>query len=144
MKYEVELTIDLPRDQVIKKMDNVDNMKHWQRGLVGVEDVEGVPGKVGSKMKFSYQTGKRKMELVETITKNEFPKEFHATYDAKGVHNIQENKFEAIDENTTKWISHSEFQFQSLGMKVFGFLMPGMFKNQSMKYLNDFRSFFMS
>ena len=46
MKYVVELTIDLPRDQVIKKMDNVDNIKHWQRGLTSAEHISGTPGQV--------------------------------------------------------------------------------------------------
>lgn len=141
MKYTSEIIINKPLAEVIDKLDNKDNIKHWQRGLINVEDLEGTPGQVGAKMKLSYQMGKRNMELVETIVKNNFPHEFDATYDAKGVHNIQKNKFEALDENTTKWISHSEFQFQSFGMKIFGFLMPGAFKKQSMKYLNDFKNF---
>lgn len=141
MKYTSEIIINKPIAEVINKLDSKENMKHWQRGLVGVEDLEGVPGQVGAKMKINYQMGKRKMEMIETITKNEFPNDFHAIYDVKGVHNIQRNFFEAIDENTTKWTSHSEFQFKSLGMKVFGFLMPGAFKKQSMKYLNDFKNF---
>lgn len=141
MKYTSEIIINKSLEEVINKLDNKDNIKHWQTGLVSVEDIEGVPGEVGAKMKLSYQTGKRKMELIETITKNEFPYEFHATYEAKGVYNIQQKFFEAIDENTTKWTSNSEFQFQSLGMKFFGFLMPGAFKKQSMKYLIDFKNF---
>jgi carbon monoxide dehydrogenase subunit G len=33
MKYTCEITIDLPREEVIRKLDNVENMKHWQKGL---------------------------------------------------------------------------------------------------------------
>ena len=40
-----------------------------------------------------------------------------------------------------EWVSESEFQFQGFGMKLFGFLMPGAFKKQSQKYLNDFKNF---
>ena len=69
------------------------------------------------------------------------PHEFHVTYDAKGVHNIQRNYFKAIDENTSKWISESEFEFNGIFMKLMGFFMPGIFKKQSLKYLKDFKAF---
>ncbi|MEO2058942.1 MAG: SRPBCC family protein, partial [Mesonia sp.] len=38
-------------------------------------------------------------------------------------------------------ISESEFQFSSFAMKVMGFLMPGAFKKQSLKYMKDFKAF---
>lgn len=33
MKYPSELIIDLPREEVIKKLDNPENMKYWQKGI---------------------------------------------------------------------------------------------------------------
>ena len=141
MKYTSEITINLPREQVIKKLDNPENMKHWQRGLISYKVSGNTPGKEGAKMELEYQMGKRNMKLTETIIKNNFPEEFNAHYDAKGVHNIQNNTFEKVDENTTKWVSETEFQFSGFGMKVMGFLMPGAFKKQSKKYLMDFKNF---
>ena len=141
MKYSTEITLDLPREEVIRKLDSTDNLKHWQRGLVSVEHLEGIPGKIGAKMKLKYELGKRKMELIETITKNDFPNEFHANYDTKGIHNIQENYFEELPDGKTKWRSETEFQFSNLMMKLMGFLMPGTFKKQSLKYLLDFKAF---
>lgn len=141
MKYVVELTIDLPRDQVIKKMDNVDNIKHWQRGLTSAEHISGTPGQVGAKMKLNYKFGKREMHLVETITKNEFPTEFHANYDTKGMHNIQQNFFEETPDGKTKWISKCEFIPTGFMMKIMTTLMPSAFKKQSKKYMIDFKNF---
>ena len=141
MKYTTEVIIDLPREEVIRKLDDPDNMKHWQRGLLGYELLEGTSGQPGAKMKLDYKMGKREMSMTETITKNEFPTEFHANYDAKGVHNIQKNYFHEVDGSTTKWVSESEFQFAGFGMKLLGWLMPGAFKKQSQKYLNDFKAF---
>jgi len=43
MKYSTEITLDLPREEVIRKLDNVDNMKHWQRGFISAEHLEGIP-----------------------------------------------------------------------------------------------------
>ncbi|QNJ96650.1 SRPBCC family protein [Constantimarinum furrinae] len=141
MKYTTEIIIDLPREEVITKLDNAENMKHWQKGLVNYEFLDGTPGQEGAKMKLEYQMGKRNVELIETIIKRNLPAEFHATYDTKGVHNIQLNYFHDIDGKSTKWVSESEFQFDSLGMKMMGWLMPGAFKKQSMKYAIDFKNF---
>lgn len=141
MKYTVEITINKPLAEVIKKLDNPDNMKHWQRGLIKHEIISGKGGEEGAKMKLNYDMGKRKVEMIETIIKNNFPHEFHATYDAEGVHNLQKNYFSEIDDHSTKWISETEFQFSSFFMKAMGFLMPGMFKKQSLIYLNDFKAF---
>lgn len=141
MKYTTEITIDLPRDEFIKKLDSPENMKHWMRGLVSHEVISGTPGHEGTRMNMRFKMGKRDMEMVETIMKRDFPTAFHATYDTKGVHNIQKNFFHEVSENQTKWVSESEFQFAGLGMKVMAFLMPGAFKKQSMKYATDFKNF---
>ena len=142
MKYITEVIVNLPREELVQKLDNPANMKHWQKGLLGYKQLnETNPGQAGAKMELEYKRGKKSMVLTETIVKNNFPSEFHATYDAGGMHNIQENYFEAIDANTTKWRSESEFRFSNFMMKAMGFMMPGVFKKQSQSYLNDFKAF---
>lgn len=140
MKYSTEIVVDVPREEFIKKMDDPDNMKHWQQGLIGYEQLSANPGQEGSRMSLSYEMGKRKMDLVETIIKKNLPEEMHMTYDTKGVHNIQKNHFREED-GSTRWISETEFQFSGLGMKLMGLLMPGAFKKQSLKYMQDFKAF---
>ena len=140
MKYTTEIVVDVPRDEFIKKMDDPDNMKHWQQGLIGYEQLSASPGQEGSRMSLSYEMGKRKMDLVETIIKKDLPEEIHMTYETKGVHNIQKNYFKEEGEKT-RWVSESEFQFSGFGMKLMGFLMPGAFKKQSLKYMQDFKAF---
>lgn len=140
MKYTCEITVDLPLEDFIKKLDNPDNMKHWQRGLLGYEHLSQNPGIEGAQMMLKYKMGKRAFDMVETIIKNDLPRALHTTYDTKGVHNIQKNSF--TEENgVTKWVSESEFQFSGIGMKLMGLIMPGAFKKQSLKYLQDFKAF---
>lgn len=140
MKYTTEIVVNLPRDKFIEKLDNPENMKHWQRGLLEYEFLTGNPGDEGARMNLKYKMGKREIEMVETIIKSNFPEEFHVTYDAKGVHNVQKNYFK--DEgSSTRWISEAEFQFSGIGMKIMAFVMPGAFKKQSMKYAQDFKNF---
>lgn len=141
MKYTNQITINQPVAKVIELFDNADNMQYWMPGFKSYEFIEGVPGQVGSKMKLTFKMGNREMVLVETITVRNLPHEFSGTYEQKGVYNVVKNFFSAVDENTTLYTSESEFQFSTFGMKLLGWLMPGAFKKQSQKYLEQFKAF---
>ncbi|WP_431137411.1 SRPBCC family protein [Psychroserpens mesophilus] len=141
MLYTTEIIVKVPLDVFVKKMNNIDNMKHWQRGLVSTEHILGNPGDLGSKLKLKYKFGKRHMEIIETITNSAFPNEFSATYSTKSMNNIQKNYFSETDEGFTKWTSVNEFIPLSLSMRIMLFLMPNAFKKQSLKYMQDFKNF---
>ena len=94
MEYSTEIIIDKPREEVIRKIDSLDNLKHWQHGLIKAEQLSGKLGAEGSKMELHYKMGKRELILIETILKRELPNKLYATYDTKGVHNIQKNYFQ--------------------------------------------------
>lgn len=141
MKYTTEIIIEKSLQEVAKKMNSAENMKHWQEGLMSAEHISGSPGEFGAKMKLKYDFGKRKMELIETITKQDFPNEFHATYTTKGVRNIQQNYFESTPRGHTKWVCKNEFQPTTFVMNAMLFLMPRAFKKQTKKYMNNFKNF---
>ena len=141
MKYTSEIIVELPIDKFLEKMDNSENMKHWQEGLIGYEQLEGNPGEVGAKMKLSYKFKKREMDLIETITHKKLPGEFNMTYTTKGMLNHVENHFEETPEGHTKWTSTSEFIPDNFMMKLMTTLMKGAFKKQSMKYMVAFKNF---
>lgn len=141
MKYLTEITIHVPLAEFIRKFDNAENIHQWQKDLLSYRNLSGIPGREGAQMELIYKMGKREIVMVETILKRNLPHEFHATYDAKGVHNVQKNYFKAVGEDATKWISECEFQFNGFLMKTIAFLMPGSFKKQSIKYMKDFKAF---
>lgn len=140
MKYTTSIRIERPVDKVIELFDNVDNMKKWMDGLQSFEPISGTPGEVGSKAKLVFKMGKREVEMIETVTVRNFPHEFSGTYEAKGVFNVVKNKFEETAEGHTIYNSENEFQFKGF-MRLIAFLMPGAFKKQSVKYLQDFKRF---
>lgn len=140
MKYNVEITINLPRTKVIELFDSTDNLKKWQPGLISFDHVSGTPGEVGAKSKLHYRMGKRDIEMIETITVKNLPDEFSGTYEAKGVWNEVKNFFYEVDEQTTKWVSENEFRCSGF-MKIFILLMPGSFKKETQKYLEQFKVF---
>ncbi|MBL1213699.1 MAG: SRPBCC family protein [Ignavibacteriae bacterium] len=140
MKYNTEVVINLPIAKVIELFDNSDNMKKWQPELVSYEHLSGTPGEVGAKAKLNYKMNKREVEMIETITERDLPKKFSGTYEANGVMNYISNTFEEIEPGKTKWVAENEFQFKGF-MKLMGMLMPGAFKKQSQKYLDQFKAF---
>ena len=141
MKYSSQIIIELPREKTISIFDNAENMKHWQRGLIHYKQLSGGFGAEGAKMQLDYKMGKRELTMIETIIKNDLPDLLITSYDTKGVYNIQTNRFEITSNGHTKWTSESEFRFNNLMMKIMGFLMPGAFKKQSLKYMKDFKAF---
>ena len=140
MKYTCEITINKNREEVVQLFDSVENLYKWMEGLTKYEHLSGTPGEIGAKAKLTFNFKKRQMEMVETITVKNLPDEFSGTYDAKGVHNIVKNFFQPTPDGKTKYISEQEFHFKGI-MKLFGFLMPGAFKKQSMKHLEAFKKF---
>ena len=140
MQYTVEIDLDLPRDRVIELFDDADNAVKWMRGLQSFEHLEGEPGQPGAKSRMVFLMGKRRMEIIETITVRDLPERFEGVYDAKGCHNPCKNRFTEVGPQKTRWAAEHEFQFSGF-MKVIGFLMPGAFKKQSRKYMQDFKAF---
>ena len=140
MKYQQQITINKPRKEVVARYSNPDNMKHWQQGFIFMKPINGKPGEEGSQNLLKYDMGKRQIEMTETIIKNNLPDEFSATYEAKGVYNYQVNRFSPTMETSTLWITDNEFKFTGF-MKLFGWFMPGAFKKQSQKYMEDFKAF---
>ena len=57
MKYTTEIIVNVPLKEFIEKLDNPENMKHWQSGLVEYDHIYGTPGEVGAKMLMRYKMG---------------------------------------------------------------------------------------
>lgn len=130
MKFRTTITIDLPRQRMIERFDNPATMKEWQPSLISFEPISGTPGQVGAKSRLKYRMGKREIEMIETVTKRDLPREFSGTYEAKGVWNEVRNTFEEDGPTRTIWHSDCAFRMQGF-MKVIAFLMPGAFKKES-------------
>lgn len=140
MKYTSEIIIEKPVEEVVSLFDNPDNLDKWMEGLQSIEHLSGTPGEPGSTCRLVFQMGKRRIEMIETVLERNLPRMMKVTYDAKNVHNIVVNRFSATSKGHTRYINEQEFHFRGM-MRLFGFLMPGAFKKQSMKYLEDFKRF---
>ena len=115
-------------------------MPKWQPELIDYKLISGEPGQVNSRTRLMYIMGSRETEMIETITKNNLSYEFNGTSEANGVFNEVSNKFIEIGPNKTKWISHNKFIMSGF-MRIIGFLIPGSFRKQSNKYMENFKQF---
>jgi len=140
MKYNLEIEINKPIDKVIELFDNSDNMKEWMEGLQSFEHISGTPGQVGAKSRLKFKSSNREIEMMETVTVRNLPEEFSGTYEMKGAFNIVRNKFIALPDHRTKYMTEQEFEFSGF-MKIMSFLIKGACKKQSMKYMVSFKNF---
>ena len=140
MNYRLELEIEGSKEKVASLFADPENMKLWQEGFVSREQIIGTPGEEGSKAKLTYNMGKRKIEMIETVTKSNLPDELIGTYETDKVWNEVATTFKTSSAGRTLLVSDVTFKFSGF-MKVIGFLMPGAFKKQSEKYMTDFKKF---
>ena len=140
MKYQCSITINLSRDRVVELFDDPENLPKWQEGLVSFTHISGEPGTPGATSDILFQMGKRRLEMVETIVERNLPDVFTATYEAKGVWNIVENRFFEDSEDITRWDIKTEFKCAGF-MRVMVVLMPWLFTKQTNKMMADFKAF---
>ena len=140
MKYTSEITLDLPRERVIELFDSTENLYQWQPGLQSFEPLEGEPGQAGARSRLVYDENGRQVEMIETIVRREFPDDFTATYEAKGVKNRVANCFVEEAPGHTRWVMDNEFKFSGL-MALMGLFMRGAIQKQTLRDMNRFKAF---
>ncbi|MFB6396799.1 SRPBCC family protein [Polymorphospora lycopeni] len=151
MKYTNSIEIALPRERVAQLLADPAHLPKWLRGMVLHEPVNGIHGQLGTRSRVVLQSGKQKMECIETITRREpadlhgIPKESVVHFDREtvgaGMWSVVRDRLTEADPETTLWESESEYRFSSLPMRLMGLLMPGAFHKQSQQHMQDFKAF---
>lgn len=139
--YTVGIEIALPREEVVAKFDNPDNLYCWQEGLQSFVHKEGEPGQPGAKSELTFLLGKREMLLTEIVHRRELPERFDGEYVWAGGRNTLQNRFVEVGPSRTRWESTCSYEFSSIFLKMMAVLAPGLFKKQQMKYLRNFKAF---
>ncbi len=139
--HTVCIDIDLPRDKVIELFDSPENLFKWQPGLQSFEHISGTPGEPGAKSKLVSLNGKRRIELIQTVTKRNLPDEFNGTYEWGGGLNTVENRFIELAPDRTKWVSTSTYVCTGFMMKLMMFLFGAKFREHNMTILRNFKAY---
>ena len=140
MDYTVSNTINASLEDVSAKFLDPEGAMKWMEGLQKIEHVSGTPGEVGAKSDFYFIHRGKEMKISETILENNMPNQMKFGYNSSAGYNEVEMKFEKEGDSSVKQINNSYFELKGF-MKVFGFLFKGMFKKQSMKYLDGFKKY---
>ena len=140
MKYTVSSIIEKPLEDVMGHFRDPDCLPKWMEGLQELKHISGEPGKVGAKSELHFIHKGKEMILHETILEENLPEQIKFSYVSPMGYSEVEMQFEKVSDNSTKQINNSYFELKGM-MKIMGPLMKGMFKKQSMKYLNAFKDY---
>ena len=151
MKYTVSIEIALPRERVAQMLADPEHMPKWLRGLVVHEPLSGEHGQVGTTSRVVLQTGQQQIEATETITRRE-PVDLHGIPSdsvvhfereivAKGMWSAARERLTEAGPEATLWESENEYRFSGVMMRLVGLLMPGAFRKQSQRHMQDFKAF---
>ncbi|MFD2552611.1 SRPBCC family protein [Bizionia sediminis] len=141
MTYTLETTIHVSLETFMKKFNNPENLKHWQRNIVAYDFITGVYGQTGSKMRLHYRINDKDFYFIQTMSHVSLPHELDMSFQNEGVVSFQKNQFKAISDTKTLWISENTIVPTSLKMRLMLIFMPNAFKKQSKQYFNDFKNF---
>ena len=140
MKYELQIDIEASRELVADLYRDVSRMREWQPNLIERKLVSGAPDAKGSKCELEVQMGKRSISMTETVVESNLPESFSVVYEAKGVFNPVDSRFEELSPDRTRWLFQSEFRCKGF-IWLMTVLMPSAFKKESLKHMNSFKSF---
>lgn len=140
MQYDNAIEIDVPRDEVVALFVDPDSAKHWQEGLQSREQLSGQPTQEGAEARLVFGTRGKPMVMTELVLHRDLPAAYDLSYDARGALNVVKNRFTDLGDGRTRWDQHNEFQFSGL-LRLMGWLMPGMFRRQSLTYMEAFKLF---
>ena len=142
MNFQCSIDINVPIDKVIALFNDPGNFREWQDGFVSYEPISGIPRTVGAKSKINFDTGRHKIELIETIQVMNLPEEMTALYEHKHMVNTMINRFTELPGQKTRFTTDmGYYKFIGFMSKFMALMMPGMFKKQNQKWLAQFKMF---
>ncbi len=132
------MVIHKPIGIVVDLYTDREQLSKWQRGLLNSELIPDANGH--QKYKLTYQLGRRKMFITETILQNNLPEYYEVQYKMKGAQHLVKNFFAAENSSSTKWIYDVEFTFKGL-MNLIARFMKSDFDTQSRILMNNFKNY---
>lgn len=142
MDFSYSVEINKPLNKIIEIFKNEENLKEWQDGFISKKLISGVKGEVGSKYLLLFKNKNNEIELTETIQVSNLPDELTALYEHKYMSNTMSNCFTAIGADKTKYEIKVDYtKFNGFIPRLMAFLMPGVFKKQAQKWIDQFKVF---
>lgn len=142
MKFSCSTSVHLSKDQTIALYYDQEHFDKWQDGFKEKKLLEGVVSEVGSKSEILFDQNGRKLELIETILENKLPEYFVGQYDHIHMTNTMKTTFKELRNGGTEITNEIHYtKFHSTIPWLMAKIFPSMFKRQTQKWLDQFKSF---
>lgn len=138
MKMKYEQVIRASRDFVWATYENPHNLPRWQPTLKSFTHKSGQPGQLGAVSELVYDDNGRNVVLTETLTEKRQPHFVAVTSESKWGKALIVNHFEAIDENTTRFVSYSNMSFRGI-KKIMSLFIANSIRARGEADLNRFK-----
>lgn len=140
MKFEGHIDINQSIAIVTRLFADPQYLGEYQEGFVRKELISGDSGQKGAISKMYYQHGKHKMELTETILKNELPHAFEAFYHHKHMDNTMSCTFKALGEKQTRYSWKVDYTRINWVMpRLIAILFPSAYTKPARKWMENFK-----
>lgn len=141
MKYSCEIVVEASREKCVSLWFDEKRLSEWQDGFLYKNWINGKANEVHSKAYILFEQKGRKLELEELIIDNQLPTSFKGKYTHIHMINTQEVVFTQQGMNQTVIRTDVIYtQFNSLVPKLMARFLPGMFRKQSQKWLDQFKT----
>lgn len=135
MNYTLSVDIMAPIEKVATLLSDHEKMHLWMTDMTGYEPISGKPRHVGAKTRLKISAPGIK-EIIETILKVDFPKQFTTYYEVSSGDFTADSKLEALGENKTRYTLNHEFHFKGLLKLTAGLMKPAFVKHSETLLLN--------
>ncbi len=138
MKAKYEAVINAGRDFVWAIFDNPEMLPRWQPTLESLTLRSGEPGQPGAVTELLYDDNGKKVVMIETIAERREPQFLALTYDNALATTLIINHFEAIDDDTTRFVSYANMKFKGI-MKILSLFVAKSIRARSRDDLDRFK-----
>lgn len=128
--------------KVVELWKNENSYSEWQDGFIKIDHISGKPGEESSQSEIYLMYNNREMKLLQTVLKDNLPKEKIVLVEHEHMTNTMASRFRELRDNRTEYIVEIEYtKFNGIIPKLMSKLFPGMFKKQSQKWLDQFKKY---
>lgn len=137
MKFRTEIIITNSLHEVTKLFADQDNNQYWQSTFVRMQKHNFD----ASRSVHFYKINGRMIEVNIQVLENNLPQNYRVYCEMHGLVQKVNHIFSTHSQHQTKWVMETEFIAESLILKVFMLLLPGIFRKNARNYAQDFKKF---
>ncbi len=140
MHYIAEVTVDLPRDDVLWLLADRESDELWRPDLAMCEPITGEPGWPGAQTRLIYRhMGGGSRERMEHIVANRLPDALELSLVSPNMTEHQTYSFSVVGQSATRWTIESNVEFRHSGFALRRH--SSLLESETQRAMDAFKSF---